>query len=164
MMNKNSRIGKLLRQIPLILLLIAMIAAFAYGLLLIGIGLSEKNSLAYAKAHYEAVSVEIRELTKQAGGFNTVLVIVEPAAESGQPDGRGQRMERTGAVSFNWNLHIGDTLTMYCDPAHREDRVIDFGIVEPVIKLGSGLLAGSIIPGTVFLVYSIRKKHAGQQK
>ena len=150
---QQDRKASLLRRIGRILLIFAALLLLGYGLLLLTLGLVQQNEIRKAKAKGTAVTVQITELEHTVPDNGTFIVAVEPADKSPDiPRGIG----KTFATTDNRNLAVGNTLTMYYDPANPTDRTVDFGTAAPRIRMGCVLSGLGILLLAAGIILRIR--------
>ena len=155
---QQDRKASLLRRIGRILLIFAALLLLGYGLLMLTLGFVQQSEIRKAKAKGTAVTVHITELEHTVPDNGTFIVVVEPADKSPDiPRGIG----KTFATTDNRNLAVGDTLTMYYDPADPTDRTGDFGTAAPRIRMGCVLTGLGAALLTVFIIIRLRMRKNG---
>ena len=130
---QQDRKASLLRRIGRILLIFAVLLLLGYGLLMLTLGFVQQSEIRKAQARGTAVTVHITELEHSVPDNGTFIVVVEPADKRRDTP---REIGKTFATTDNRNLAVGDTLTMYYDPANPTDRTVDFGTAAPRIRMG----------------------------
>ena len=150
---QQDRKASLLRRIGRILLIFAVLLLLGYGLLMLTLGFVQQSEIRKAQAKGTAVTVHITELEHSVPDNGTFIVVVELADKSPDiPRGIG----KTFATTDNRNLAVGDTLTMYYDPANPTDRTVDFGTAAPRIRMGCVLSGLGILLLAAGIILRIR--------
>ncbi|HAM68546.1 MAG TPA: hypothetical protein DCP68_02880 [Ruminococcus sp.] len=150
---QQDRKASLLRRIGRILLIFAVLLLLGYGLLLLTLGLVQQNEIRKAQAKGTAVTVQITELEHSVPDNGTFIVVVEPADKRRDTP---REIGKTFATTDNRNLAVGDTLTMYYDPANPTDRTVDFGTAAPRIRMGCVLSGLGILLLAAGIILRIR--------
>ncbi len=141
-----------------ILLFLLLILTLLYGCLLLWLRAMIETGLQEAKAYYTTVSVTITDMEPVENNPLWCVVTLEPSADC-DPQMK-QEIGTTCATALRRQLQVGSTVTMYCDPEHIDQRVVDFGNTDELLPMGILLIAGSA--GGIFLLIFLsvrRRKH-----
>lgn len=130
-----------------ILLGLLLLCALCYGLLLLALGLWEQHTLADARSRYTAVTVAVTELSPSAQKPPWYLITLEPVERTS-----GKLLGKTCTTLYRPSLSVGDSLTMYYDPADPNTRIVDFQTANGLIRRGILLTA---VTGSVLLLWGI---------
>ena len=150
---QQDRKASLLRSIGRILLIFAVLLLLGYGLLMLTLGFVQQSEIRKAQAKGTAVTVHITELEHSVPDNGTFIVVVEPADKRRDTP---REIGKTLATTDNRNLAVGDTLTMYYDPADPTDRTVDFGTAAPRIRMGCVLSGLGILLLAAGIILRIR--------
>ena len=150
---QQDRKASLLRRIGRILLIFAVLLLLGYGLLMLTLGFVQQSEIRKAQARGTAVTVHITELEHSVPDNGTFIVVVEPADKRRDTP---REIGKTFATTDNRNLAVGDTLTMYYDPANPTDRTVDFGTAAPRIRMGCVLSGLGILLLAAGIILRIR--------
>lgn len=121
------------------------------GILLFAFGLYEQHTIRAAKATCTAVRVQVTDV-QPTGSWLGIAVVLEET--QGQPPFLG----RTAATTVNDKLSVGDTLTMYYDPASPDVRVVDFKTAAPLLGTGTAIGGVSLAALAVFCGAALRRR------
>lgn len=139
------------------ILIFAVLLLLGYGLLMLTLGFVQQSEIRKAQAKGTAVTVHITELEHTVPDNGALIVVVEPADKSTDTP---REIGKTFATTDNRNLAVGDTLTMYYDPANPTDRTVDFGTAAPRIRSGCILCGSGILLLAASIILRIRMHKA----